>query len=289
MSMSTRRQAEQGRQRVRHRLRRLHRWLGIAVAAFLLLLSVTGIALNHADGWRLDRHYVGWPWLLDAYGIHAPEPSASFADLGYRATLLAGTLYFEGKPVQDGLSELTGLVAIGPMAVAGLSDGVLVMTISGDIVERIDLSSRLAGPIRRLGRSDDAVIIDSNGRLLVSDPEVTGFTPAGVAFSPESLVWPRPTQPSDAELETLNRQYRGRGLTVERLLADIHSGRVVGIAGPLLMDALAILLIVLSISGLILWARNGGRENGSGGYRGPRSRPAAASRGVDKRTRRTAE
>lgn len=280
--------AERGR-RNRRWLRSAHRWVGVGVALFLLMLAVTGVALNHADDWHLDRRYVSWSWLLDAYGIRAPAPAASFADRGYRATQLADTLYFEGKPVQEGIGNLSGLVVTGPVAVAGLADGVLVMTLSGDVIERIGLEQQLGGPIRRIGRTGDAVVVDGPHGLLVSDPDVTGFVAPGVEFSPDALAWPAPTPPSAAELETLNRQYRGRGLTVERLLADLHSGRAAGAAGRLAMDVVAVLLIVLAVSGIVIWARNGRRDDGNGGYRPPPKLRPAGHRSMDKRRRRNAE
>jgi uncharacterized iron-regulated membrane protein len=39
------------------------------------------------------------------------------------------------------------------------------------------------------------------------------------------------------------------------VIADIHSGRIVTITGPYLMDAVAILLIILSITGVVMWLR----------------------------------
>ena len=279
--------ADRGR-RNRRWLRSAHRWVGVGVAAFLLMLAVTGISLNHADDWHLDRRYVSWPWLLDAYGIRAPAPTASFADRGYRATQLAGTLYFEGKSVQEGVESLSGLVVTGSVAVAGLADEVLVMTLSGDVVERIGLTQQLGGSIRRMGRTGEAVVIDGPRGLLVSDSDVTGFVTPGVEFSPDTLAWPPATAPSAAELETLNRHYRGRGLTVERVLADVHSGRVAGAAGRLAMDLVAVMLIVLAVTGVVIWARNGRRDDGAGGYRQPR-KLQPGHRSMDKRRRRTAE
>lgn len=251
----------------RHWIRRAHRWIGAVAAIFLILLAVTGIALNHSEGWKLDRHYVSWTWLLDAYGIHAPAPSASFADKGYRATLVSATLYFQGRPVAENAAALTGLAVVEPIAVAGLDDAVLVMTVSGDVVERIDLSSQLGGRIQRVGRTGTAFAVAGGDRLLVSDAEVTAFQVAAGPLPENSVAWPQASAPSAAELETLNEVYRGRGLTAERLIADIHSGRIATAAGRLVMDVVAILLVLLSASGLVLWARRGRRDAGNGGYR----------------------
>ena len=234
----------------------------------MLVLATTGLALNHVDDWRLDRQYISWSWLLDAYGIDTPAPSASFADMEFRATLIAGTLYFGDIPVAEGERALRGLVVKDSLAVAGLDDAVLLMTTSGEVVERIDLSSLIQAPVARVGRVEDAVVVESGGRLLISDPEITGFTVPGDPLRAASLRWSKASPVPAAELDALNEQYRGRGVSVERLLADLHSGRIVGGAGRLGMDIVAVLVIVLSISGFVLWLR-GPRRDGTNGERRP--------------------
>ena len=54
------------------RFRRNHRFAGGTLVAFVLFLSLTGIALNHSTDLGLDRRYVTWNWLLDAYGMGLP-------------------------------------------------------------------------------------------------------------------------------------------------------------------------------------------------------------------------
>lgn len=247
------------RTRARRWIRQCHRWLGIGVFLFLLLLATTGLALNHVADWRLDQRYIDWPWLLDAYGIHAPEPSASFADGKHRATLIAGTLYFNGNSVADDVIALTGLAVPGPLAVAGLGDTVLVMTTSGEIVEYIDLSSQIDAPIARVGKLGNSVVVEIGSRLLLSDADITAFAAPAVLSQDEPLVWSTASEPSSSELTVLNELYRGRGITVERFLADLHSGRAVGVTGRLVMDIVAILVIALSATGLILWIRRSRR------------------------------
>ena len=58
----------------RSRYRRGHRWAGGMLVAFVLFLSITGMALNHSHDLGLDRRYVTWSWILDAYGMDRPEP-----------------------------------------------------------------------------------------------------------------------------------------------------------------------------------------------------------------------
>lgn len=43
------------------------------------------------------------------------------------------------------------------------------------------------------------------------------------------------------------------GLTVDRVILDIHSGRFFGTLGPWVMDAMAVLFIILSVTGVYMW------------------------------------
>ena len=62
----------------------LHRYIGIVICVFLVLLSVTGIFLNHTDDLNLDKRFINWPWLLKHYGLTAPQPKQNF-NLGQNA------------------------------------------------------------------------------------------------------------------------------------------------------------------------------------------------------------
>jgi uncharacterized iron-regulated membrane protein len=56
-------------------------------------------------------------------------------------------------------------------------------------------------------------------------------------------------------MAVLLESFRGRGLTLERLILDLHSGRIFGAYGIYVMDAAAIVLLWLSGSGLWVWWR----------------------------------
>ncbi len=49
--------------------------------------------------------------------------------------------------------------------------------------------------------------------------------------------------------------YRGKGLSLERLLLDLHSGRLLGNAGVYIVDVAALLFIFLALSGSWMWWR----------------------------------
>lgn len=247
-------------------LRRTHRWLGLAALLFVLLLSVTGIALNHSTDWGLDRRYVNWEWAARALGMRAPEPAASFSDAGHRVTQLGSRIYFDDRELNVETSELRGLVIIDPLAVVATDASIVLVTANAEIVEHIDLADQLPGVIARIGRADQRVVIESAGRQLVSDADITGFTEFPQARFTD-IAWSIDSAPPPALVATLKGMYRGRAVTVERLLIEIHSGRILAAAGPAVLDIVGVVLILLSLSGLVVWLSHRGRRN-------PQRRPA---------------
>jgi hypothetical protein len=214
--MNTPQSQVNGSGRPRHLLRRSHRWVGTSLLLFVILLAVSGITLNHGDTLGLDRRYVNWTWILDAYGIQMPAPGASYADAEHRVTLVGERLYFNGRDIEQRTPALTGFVSLGPLVVAAGGSAVRILTADGDPV-------------------DSAV---------------------------DDIHWSEASAPNAAELSALERAYRGRGLTVERLLLDLHSGRILSLPGTLFMDFVGICMVVLGISGLVISRSRNRRANG---------------------------
>lgn len=240
--------------------------MGVSLLVFVLFLAITGITLNHSADLGLDRRYVSWSWLLDAYGIEVPLDSGSFADEGHRATLLGDRLFLDGHDTEQRIPALSGLVVRDPLILVAGEYSVRVFTVDGDPVEIIDLSSMLSGAIERVGIAGPHAIIESAGALLRSDADISFFEPFD--GDNETVTWSLATPPDAADQAALNAAWRGRGVTIERALLDFHSGRILAVPGTLLMDFVAVCLVVLSLSGLILAHQRRRGENGNKGRNG---------------------
>ena len=211
----------------RSQFRRNHRWAGGTLVAFVLFLSITGIALNHSNDLGLDRKYVTWNWLLDAYGMGLPESYA-------------------------------GMAVLEPLVLVGDGRRVHILLSTGELVESIDLAAYLPDRIERVGTAGGRAILQSGDSLFRSDADLTEF--ASWLDGDEGQVnWSAKVIPDTPGLEALEATWRGQGLTVERVLLDLHSGRLFRIPGRVLLDIIAVGLILLSISGLVLARR---RNNG---------------------------
>ncbi|MFB0998985.1 MAG: PepSY domain-containing protein, partial [Colwellia sp.] len=56
-----------------------------------------------------------------------------------------------------------------------------------------------------------------------------------------------------SESKVASTKYQSQFLSWERVILDAHSGRILGDYGVILMDIVAFMLILLSISGIYMW------------------------------------
>jgi hypothetical protein len=238
--------------------RRLHRTLGAAAALFVLFMVLTGLAINHANGLGLNRKQVTQATLLDWYGLDGPANVLSFG-LGDAWISFAGSQLFFNEQSVATVNGGAGAVAAGGLLVAASSDELLLLDADGTLVERLPWASIDPQPIGMIGLdADDNVLVKSGDRVWTADADLLNWRQD--AETNPNLRWATPQPATDALQQAIGRAYRGQGLNLERVLLDLHSGRIFGPVGVLVYDLLALTIGFLSISGLVLWFR--GRRNG---------------------------
>ncbi|HAU07360.1 MAG TPA: peptidase, partial [Gammaproteobacteria bacterium] len=52
--------------------------------------------------------------------------------------------------------------------------------------------------------------------------------------------------------------FYGQGVSIEQLVLDLHNGNILADLGRWLLDAVAIIIIIIALSGMIIWSRRGG-------------------------------
>lgn len=229
-----------------------HRRLGLAAAAILTLLAVSGLLLNHSHGLGLDHRYVQWGWLLDWYGIRAPAEPHGVALGAHWVSELDGRIYFDMHELSGVRGRLRGAVIFEDAIATAVENDIWLLTPSGAIIEQLGAAQGVPGGLRALG-------VDRDGRLVAqatqgfyaADRELSKWRPV----APRTVIWARTTEVPPPLRAELIRLYRGHGLSVERFLADLHGGRFFGDIGVWLVDLTAVACLGLAVSGLWLWAR----------------------------------
>lgn len=231
-----------------------HRYVGLAAALLVAVLALTGIVLNHTEGLRLDERFVRAAWILDWYGIRAPEASTSYITPRARVTLLGRQLYIDDRALIGEYDRLIGAAGLADQVIAAVDDRLLLTSPQGDLLAELTDLDGLPPGISALGT-------DGGGGLVIAtaaghfrpDADFTHWErlPATQA----DIVWARPdTLPSERRL-ALERIYRSRILPWERVLLDVHSGRFFGVFGVWIMDGAALLMLFLAGSGVLIWLK----------------------------------
>jgi len=227
-----------------------HRKVGITAAFFVMLLVVTGLLLNHTDKLNLQNIFVKSEKLLQWYNIQPKGQMKGFSVDQHWLSQIDGRLYFDQIELADHIDNLHGVVSNADGFVVALDERLLVLTQSGELVEGLSGSEGVPAGIKSIGLvSSGEVIINAAHGDYIADLDNNEWQ------EQEGLVvsWSSPDEIPDDLSEQLLTLYRGKGLPLERVIMDIHSGRILGQAGVLLVDIMAILFLLLAMSGVWMW------------------------------------
>lgn len=235
--------------------RKLHRRIGVSVAVFLLLFVATGVLIQHAARLHLDRSYLSAGLTHALYGLKVFE-STDIKTKNHWVSHAGLLLYLDGKPVNSvELSELYGAVeSQSHLWVLG-DDQLWLLMKSGAIVDQLSVLDGLPGKARRIGR-------DHTGRVVIGGAHGNWAANERLdrwqAHSGEQVAWSSAEESVQAPWpmkQAVLEHASAHLISWERLLLDLHSGRLFGPVGVVIADAASLLLLFLIATGLILWAR----------------------------------
>jgi hypothetical protein len=230
-----------------------HRWLGITSALFLLILSITGLALNHTEFLKLDQVQIKNSFILKRYGMASGAEVEAF-QIHRTNTLvhLAGQLFYNSTPLLAGSRPL-GIIADDPITVVATETQLIYLTDQGELIEAIQSHQLPYSRLTAVGTTSDArpVLISADGNW-TPDADWLDFNQYTGAYNVTPLETLSLDQPTS---EALLDAFQGGGVSLYRVLLDLHSGRLFGWGGRTLMDLSAIAILILIISGIGGWLR----------------------------------
>ena len=226
---------------------KFHRYTGLCVAVIVVMLSVTGIALNHTDDLKLDSQYIKSTAILDWYGIKPAQKQIAFASNNHWIIQVGEQIYFGTQQVLKTSDTLIGAVKSESFFLLGFANTLILISHEGEVIERINK------PLTHVAIDfDDTIIINSEDQILSSKDGLLSWQET----HQKTMKWSK----SSKLPEKLNQQIinlsRNNILPYERVLLDIHSGRFFGAYGVLMVDIAGILFILLAITGCWIWLRH---------------------------------
>lgn len=240
---------------------RWHRRLGIISACFVLLLSGTGLVLNHSDQWQLPQRWVNSPLILAFYG-QKPESVIAFKiQTDDEASWVLGqgrSVFWGERPLLVCNRHLVGALRFGEYRVIACDDRIAVLDERGGLLDILDASYGLPEPIQRLGICGTNICLRSDSVNYRVDIEQLEFD-----VSADDLDAVVQGEAPESLLQKLEGQNNVSGIHWERVVLDLHAGRFLGAAGIWIMDFMAISFFLLAISGIYLWLQQRRKKNRS--------------------------
>lgn len=224
-------------------LLRWHRRLGIVSALFVLLLAVTGLLLNHTHELGLDRAPLENPALRKLYGVEAaPAPAGLVQSLpAGELAVSSGRLRLGARDIGD-CPQLVGVVEQPGQVLAVCSNRLWLLTPEGEVIDQADGVRGVPEGLTAVGQGEGQVLLRRGDESLAVNLSDLSLKPAAPA---PGVTWTEVTGQASPSAD----------LDWEQLLLDLHSGRLFGRFGVLLMDAMALLFVALAVSGIIMWRR----------------------------------
>ena len=231
-----------------------HRRIGLVALTLVIILAITGIALNHSERFKLDETYVNTSWLLNWYGIEPEDEPVSFriknSTQDHIISAWQKQLFFDNTAIINLEQMMHGAIAAEQFIVVALDNEIILLSYEGEFIERISTGISFSN-IQRLGMKYKRPVIETSEPLYyMADEHILDWD----VIINEGIEWTEEYTLNNKEREQLLIAYRGNGLKLERVILDLHSGRIFGQYGIYLMDAAAIALLWLSLSGLWVWS-----------------------------------
>ncbi len=227
-----------------------HRRIGLAAIVLVVILAITGIMLNHTEEFGLDSTYVDSYALMSWYGLEPDTDPVSFRANGHTITQWGDQVFFDNHAITKIEQPLKGAIKGEQFIVAAFEKEVLLISFDGELIERIPTGNSLSNT-RRVGMKYLRPVLETeNGLFYMADEHIIDWD----VIVNEGVKWSEPVTLNEQQLDDLHVAFRGKGLSLERVVLDLHSGRIFGAYGNYVMDAAALGLLWLSGSGLWVWS-----------------------------------
>jgi uncharacterized iron-regulated membrane protein len=225
---------------------RWHRRVGLTLSLVFLLISATGILLNHSRELGLYSRQIDAAWLYRWYGMQPEDEIVSFPASERTVSKVGAMLYLDANPVVAA-GPLVGAASLPLVIVAATPDELFLISPEGQVVERLSAAALPGGLISKVGTtSDGRLAIKTETGLYTFDDDLIQWSLDDVEVSD----WSTPSLVEATLKGELLEKYRGEGLSYYRVILDIHSGQFFGSMGAIVADLSALGMIMLTVTGI---------------------------------------
>ena len=225
------------KRKLRFFLHRWHRRLGLTAAVIVVLVSITGLMLNHTGQLELAKQYPQsnfwlWPYPAEAnLGLKVED------NVIYQA---GDAVYLNNQPLLNCEPPLINAAQLNEQLWILCKQQVLLL-VNGQLIESID-SQLLGNNITNLSHANGSLLFLQGNTWFGFDDISMMLTQAMPA--PKNISTPQVLE---------NHLQTNHTISWQKVVLDLHSGRFFGEIGVYIVDAAAVILLLLSLSGFWIW------------------------------------
>jgi hypothetical protein len=231
----------------------LHRRIGLVVIWLVLWLAITGVLLNHSNDLNLDGIALKYSWLQKLYGLESEPSTMAYPMGGDWLLALPGAYYLEGQIIEEDYGQLIGGLKLKDSSLLVTNESVVVLDQNAEVLEVLGVFHGLEGEFLKVGLYRGQPLLKTSKEYYLASMGLLEWGP--FSQSSAEVKWstlkpmPEILLNKIRELERSDRP----AVSLERVILDLHSGRLFGRLSWLFMDIFALLLITGSISGFVIW------------------------------------
>ena len=229
-----------------------HRWLGVVATAAMVWVAATGIVVAHSDDLGLPHEQVRQGWILDLWGIPQARVGAGFPTRVGWVVEADGVLVVGGRALRLDIGELRGAADLPRGVIVAGTRALALLGADAALIEKVEPPLAGGESVSWLAADADRIRVGTGARVLVADLELLGWSESAPGMARAAAVASALPAADAARAATAAR---AQALDWDRVLRDLHAWRIAGRWGVALADATAIAIIVLSITGLVMFVQ----------------------------------
>lgn len=187
------------------------------------------------------------------YGLKAPNKVISFNSGTQHVTQIEQGLYLDELEIGNVDETLIGVLKKGQLFILAFANKLILFSEGGEKIESIEAHHDLPVPILKVGYDQNKICLRSE-KDYYFDLDALSFQAIENPIAPkwsDSAVMPKHLK------DKLFENFQGH-ISLQKLILDLHSGKVLGALSVYFLDLVGIACLILTTSGLWLYFKRNG-------------------------------
>jgi len=216
------------------------------ISILILVWLACGLLLNHAKDLQLDQYKLTHPWLLEHYRKTDVPVDHGWLLANQLFMEIDSQLYVNVEPKLRLNRPLLGGILLEDIIALATDDNLILFDTDGQYIGTLGAAELIPAEIQNIGLHHGLPVLQTRTGMWQGNPILDDWqliSLQGVSWS-ESISLPESTK------HELRQQLEAHNIKLTTLLTDLYSGRFFGEQGRWLIDALILLIMILTLRGI---------------------------------------